>query len=82
MRRRRFVVLDEEGPGCPRCGRPMQVREHDRIRAKQLHQPYYFQRWYYCTYANCRTTIVTAEEFKVWNQNPKAETMRRLEQIK
>jgi hypothetical protein len=81
-KKRNYVMVSENGPPCPRCGRPMQIREHDRIRAKQLRQPYYFQRWYCCTYGNCTTTFVMAEKFKVWNQNPKAETMRRLQQIR
>jgi hypothetical protein len=45
----------------------MQVREHDRIRPKQLRQPYYYRRWFYCTHKNCRTTTVMFEEFKVFN---------------
>ena len=43
-----FVVVTENGPACPRCGRPMQVREHDRIREKQLQQPFYYSRWFCC----------------------------------
>jgi hypothetical protein len=66
-RQQRFLVLEEQGPGCPRCGHPMQVREHDRIRAMQLRAPYYYRRWFYCTHKNCRTTVVTREEFKVFN---------------
>ena len=54
MRRRRFVVLNERGPGCPRCGRPMQVREHDRIREKQLRQPFYYSRWFRCMHKGCK----------------------------
>ena len=63
----RHIVITENGPACPRCGRPMQVREHDRIRPKQLRQPYYFKRWFYCTNRRCKTTTVMREEFKVWN---------------
>ena len=56
----------------------MQVREHSRIRARQLRQPYYFRRWFYCTHRDCKTTMVMQEEFKVWNSEP----MRRLQAIK
>jgi hypothetical protein len=60
-----FVVVAENGPACPRCGRPMQVREHDRIREKQLQQPFYYSRWFRCMHKNCKTTIVHRDEFKV-----------------
>src|SRR5262249_33086212 len=67
MRRQKSVVLDEQGPECSRCGYPMQVREHDRIRAKQLRKAYYYRRWFYCIHKNCRTTTVISDEFKVFN---------------
>jgi hypothetical protein len=67
MRRQKFVVLDEQGPDCPRCGYPMQAREHDRIRAKQLRKAYYYRRGLYCIHKNCRTTTVIFDEFKVFN---------------
>jgi hypothetical protein len=44
------IVLSGEGPACPRCGRPMQIREHDRIRPKQLRKAYYYRRWFYCAH--------------------------------
>jgi len=61
------VIVSENGPSCPRCSRPMQVREHDRIRARQLRAPYYYRRWFYCTHKNCKTNTVTCDEFKVFN---------------
>jgi hypothetical protein len=47
----------------------MQVREHRRIKAKHLRQPYYFSRWYCCRKQDCKTTLVMPEEFKVLNQS-------------
>jgi hypothetical protein len=64
-----YIVISEAGPACPRCGRPLQVREHGRIRAKQLRQPYYYSRWFCCTHSDCKTTTVTRDDFKVWS-NP------------
>lgn len=43
----------------------MQVREHDWIRERHLKQPYYYTRWYYCTYPDCKTNQVMDEQFKV-----------------
>jgi hypothetical protein len=62
-----LVVTSDKGPACPRCGRPMQIREHDRIRPKQLRQPFYYRRWFRCMHKDCKTTLVMYEEFKVWN---------------
>jgi len=79
MRRKTHVVVAEQGPDCRRCGRPMQVREHDRIRPKQLRQPFYYSRWFRCMHKGCKTKIVHREEFKVWNtaeDNPLLEAIR------
>ena len=73
-----YVVIGEAGPPCPRCSRPMQVREHDRIREKQLRQPFYYSRWFCCMHNDCRTTLVMRDEFKVWN----SDQARRLEAIR
>ena len=79
---KRYVIVSESGPLCPRCARPMEVREHDRIREKHLRQPYYYTRWFYCRNRNCKTTLVTQEMYKVWNDNQAAEHLRRLEAIR
>jgi hypothetical protein len=75
------VIMTAKGPACPRCGRPMQIREHDRIRAKQLRQPFYYSRWFRCMHKGCKTKIVHREEFKVWNDGQEGELARRLEAI-
>jgi hypothetical protein len=56
-----FIVISRDGPACPRCGRPMQIREHRRIGPKQL------RRWFCCMHRDCKTTIVHREEYKVVN---------------
>jgi hypothetical protein len=43
----------------------MQIREHHAITARELGQPYYFTRWFYCTHADCPTKLVMAERYKV-----------------
>ena len=72
------MIVSEDGPPCPRCGRPMQVREHDRIREKQLRQPFYYSRWFRCMYKGCKIKIVHREEFKVWS----SDVNQRLEAIR
>jgi hypothetical protein len=67
MRRRYIIIIKGRGPGCPRCGRPTQIREHDRIRPKQLRQPFYYERWFYCTHKRCKTTLYMLDAYKVWN---------------
>jgi hypothetical protein len=77
-RGKKYVILAEDGPPCPRCGRHMEVREHDRIRPKQLRKPYYFTRWFNCRHRDCRTTLVMDGRFKIYN----GEQARRLQAIR
>jgi len=56
----------------------MQIREHDRIRLRQLRRAYYYRRWFYCAHKDCRTTTVISDEFKVVN----SAQARRLEAIR
>jgi hypothetical protein len=62
-----YVVIDGNGEPCPRCGGPTQIREHEQVTARQLRQPYYYSRWYYCVDQHCPTTMIMPEAFKVWN---------------
>jgi hypothetical protein len=58
-----MMVANEAAPACPRCsrpmrvGRPMPVREHDRIR--QARKSYYSKRkrWFYCLQGDCKIVI-------------------------
>jgi hypothetical protein len=71
------IVVDNDGPNCPRCKRPMQIREHKRVGEKQLRQPYYYSRWFNCTHQDCQTTLVMKDEFRVWNNNPRGKQLQR-----
>ena len=53
-----FNIIDENGPPCPRCGRPLQVREHDRIGR------FYYFRWFYCSNKACNTSTVNLKKFR------------------
>jgi hypothetical protein len=81
-KKKKYVIVSENGPPCPRCGRHMQVREHDCVREKQLRQPYYYSCWYNCSHRNCKTTLVMPEEYKVWNDYQEGELARRLDAIR
>jgi hypothetical protein len=61
------IVIPGDGNPCPRCGMPMEIREHNGIGHKQLRQPYYYTRWFYCTNKSCKTTLVMPERYKVMN---------------
>jgi len=64
-----YIVVNQKGPPCPSCGRPTQVRRHDRIGEKQLRQPFYYVQWFYCTHDDCETTTYhTGDQFKVWKR--------------
>ena len=57
------------GPPCPRCSRPTEIREHERITETELARPFYYSRWYNCPNQECKTTTVMPDEFKVWSKN-------------
>jgi len=48
-------IVGENGDPCPRCGKPTEIREHREVTEKQLQQPFYYSRWFYCTNRRCRT---------------------------
>lgn len=60
----------------------MQIREHDRLRQKQLRQPYYFRRWFYCAHPDCQTTTYMKDEFKVWNNNERGQRLKGIQAIR
>ena len=61
-------IVGFDGPLCPRCGHPTEVREHERITEKELARPFYYSRWYNCPNRKCKTAIIHADEFKVCNE--------------
>jgi hypothetical protein len=60
-------IVSFDGPPCPRCGCPSEIREHERITDKELARPFYYRRWCNCRSETCQTNIIHADEFKVWN---------------
>ena len=73
------IVIAGNGPACPRCGRPMQIREHGQIGPKQLRKRYYYRRWFCCMNRDCRTTIVHYDELRVFNDPEGAARERRMQ---
>lgn len=63
------MIMGFNGTPCPRCKKPMQVREHVAITEKLLRQPSYLMRWYCCMNHKCRTTLVTPEEHRVYTDS-------------
>jgi hypothetical protein len=61
------TVIPGDGDPCPRCGVPMEIREHNGVGDKQLRQPFYYTRWFYCTNKSCKTTTVMPERYKMIN---------------
>jgi hypothetical protein len=59
-------IVGQDGPNCPRCERPTEIREHAFITTKMLQQPFYYSRWYNCTNKGCITTLIMPKEFMVW----------------
>jgi hypothetical protein len=61
-----YVVIEGAGDPCPRCGKTTQIREHPAITEKQLHQPFYYSRWFCCINPHCKTTLIMPHRFQVW----------------
>jgi hypothetical protein len=57
------IIVDGEGDPCPRCGRPMQTKEHAIEPKHKLH----YRRWYVCLHTDCQTRQVMPERFKVFS---------------
>jgi hypothetical protein len=68
------TVIPGDGDPCPRCGVPMQIREHNGVGDKQLRQPFFFARWFCCMNKSCRTTLVTPERYKLVNPVVRSDT--------
>src|ERR1700730_5154067 len=58
-----YVIVEGDGDPCPRCGRPMPIREH-AVEPRELH----YRRWFMCTHADCQTKQVMPERFKVFTR--------------
>ena len=69
-------IIAGDGIPCPRCGRPTQIREHKEVTPKQLRQPFYYARWFYCLHEDCQTRQIMRDEDMVWNDNKAARRLR------
>lgn len=65
-------MVSRDGPACPRCGKPTEIREHDCVTTKMLRQPFYYSRWYNCVNHSCKTTLIMPKEFMVWTNRGQA----------
>jgi hypothetical protein len=39
-------MIPGDGDPCPRCGKPMQIREYDHVDEKQPSQSFSYERWF------------------------------------
>jgi hypothetical protein len=68
------IVISGAGDRCPRCGVPMQIREHDGVGDKQLRMPFYYRRWFCCMNKSCNTKQVMPPRYKVMNSRQSSDT--------
>jgi hypothetical protein len=61
-KRRKCVVVPGDGDPCPRCGKPMQIREYDGVDEKHVRS---YTRWFCCMNKTCKTTLVMPARYKV-----------------
>jgi hypothetical protein len=69
-RRAYTVIVAGDGPPCPRCELPTQIREHNTITERELRKPFCYRRWYCCMNEICKTMLIMPEEFKVYPARP------------
>jgi hypothetical protein len=63
--RQKCIVIPGDGDACPRCGKPMQIREYDGMDQQQLRQSSFYTRWFCCLNKACKTTLVMPARYKV-----------------
>lgn len=76
------VIIGTDGIPCPRCGKPTEIRAHAVIRQRQLSQPYYYSQWYNCAAADCATTLIMRDEFKVYTDKAAGDAADRLKMVR
>lgn len=78
---RDYEVVDQEGLGCPRCGRPSETRKHKiPLKEKILKQPFYYTVWFNCKNTDCKTTIFMSEDYKIMKNNLAAKHFKNLQE--
>jgi len=69
------------GPRCFRCGKWTMVYERVSPTPKMLAAPFYYRRFFRCVNKQCKTTLIMPDEFRVWNQDYRAQVEREVEQM-
>jgi hypothetical protein len=75
------IVRDEAGPACPQCGRPTEVRMHQKVTARMKRQRFFYRRWFFCCNPQCSTTTIMRPEDIEWRGDLDDVTRARLAQI-
>lgn len=67
-RKANFKIVARNGPACPRCGAPTQVREHKRVGQRELSKLFYFSKWFFCANPHCVTNTILPPAYRVYPQ--------------
>lgn len=62
------IIVEGDGPPCPRCEGPTEIHQHFTISAKILAQPFYYSEWYFCANDECKTTLIMPDNKKVFRE--------------
>jgi len=70
-RKKRFIVSEEVGRECNRCGMVMERREH----ITKPNKTWYYTKWDYCSNGSCEKTVQHYDEFKSedWKEGERQE---------
>src|SRR5262245_47489985 len=69
-RKKHHLVIGPDGPPCPRCKQPTEIRAHREVTDKMLRQAFYYRQWFYCTNPKCVVSLYMREEHKVMPDQP------------
>jgi hypothetical protein len=62
--RKKCIIIAGDGDPCPRCGKPMQIREYG-LNEKQERGPSFYTRWFCCMNKMCKTTLVMPARYRM-----------------
>jgi hypothetical protein len=63
--RQKCIVISGDGDPCPRCRKPMQIREYVDLKEKQEGRVRFYTRWFCCMNKMCKTTLVMPERYRM-----------------
>lgn len=78
MKKQKYRITGEGV--CTSCRGRTEERQHIAITDKQLRQPFFYSKWYYCHNKDCKTTTLMFDKDRIMNQNKAAQKFKDYEE--